>query len=302
MADSEKYYYLRLKEDFFEDDAVQILESMQDGYLYSNILLKLYLKSLKYDGKLMFNERIPYNATVLSTITRHQVGTVEKALSVFNELGLIEVLDNGAMYMLDIQNFIGKTSTEADRKRAYRERIEEEKQLLLGQMSGQIADECLPEIDIKKDIKKDVKKDIKRKSHEYEKKYSDDSFEMKCVQYLINSIRSEMPDAAIPDTDIKIDKWCDSIEKMVRLDIRSMDDIYNTLIFAREDSFWKPNIRSTSKFREKYETLYLQMKNKKTPQPKQPEPKQSKYNQYPQREYGVDKMAELERKLLNKGL
>lgn len=160
MADNEKYYYLRLKEDFFDDDAIQILESMPDGYLYSNILLKLYLKSLKFNGKLMFNERIPYNATVLGTITRHSVGTVEKALSIFKDIGLIEILDNGAMYMLDIQNFIGKTSTEADRKRSYRERIEKEKLELSGQMSGQISDKKAPEIEIEKEIDKEIEIDI----------------------------------------------------------------------------------------------------------------------------------------------
>ena len=44
MADNRKYYYLKLKEDFFDTDEMKILESMKDGYLYSNILLKLYLK------------------------------------------------------------------------------------------------------------------------------------------------------------------------------------------------------------------------------------------------------------------
>ena len=44
MADNRKYYYLKLKEGFFESEEIKILESMKDGYMYSNILLKLYLK------------------------------------------------------------------------------------------------------------------------------------------------------------------------------------------------------------------------------------------------------------------
>nr|DAK43094.1 MAG TPA: DnaD like replication protein [Caudoviricetes sp.] len=66
MADNQKYYYMRLKQDFFETEEMIILESMQDGYLYSNI-------------------------------------------------------------MLQIQNFIGKSSTEAERKRRYRDKIKLEK-------------------------------------------------------------------------------------------------------------------------------------------------------------------------------
>ena len=127
MADNQKYYYMRLKQDFFETEEMIILESMQDGYLYSNILLKLYLRSLKRDGKLMFNDTIPYSAEVLATVTRHSVGTIEKAMDVFQKLGLVEVMDDGAIYMLQIQNFIGKSSTEAERKKRYRDKIKLEK-------------------------------------------------------------------------------------------------------------------------------------------------------------------------------
>lgn len=133
MADNKKYYYLRLVDNFYDRDEMIMLESMPDGYMYSNILLKLYLRSLKNEGKLLFNDRIPYNSTMLANITRFPVGVIEKALKIFLELGLIEILDNGAIYMLDIQDFIGKSTTEADRKRNYRKRIEDEK-LRLGQM------------------------------------------------------------------------------------------------------------------------------------------------------------------------
>lgn len=140
--DNKKYYYMRLKEDFFDTDEMKLLEAMQDGYLYSNILLKMYLKSLKGNGKLMFNNAIPYNSQMIATVTGHQVGTVEKALEIFRQLGLIEVLESGAIYMIHIQNFIGKSNTEADRKRAYRKLIECEKNENLGQMSGQMSDKC----------------------------------------------------------------------------------------------------------------------------------------------------------------
>ena len=149
MADDNKYYYMRLKDGFFEEDAIKIIESMPDGYLYSNILLKLYLKSLKFSGKLMFNERIPYNPPVLATITGHQVGTIEKAIEIFRQLDLIEVLDNGAIYMLDIQTLIGRSSTEADRKREYRAKIEAEKAALL--TDGQMSRHFSPEIEIEKE-------------------------------------------------------------------------------------------------------------------------------------------------------
>lgn len=147
MSDNKKYYYLRLKDNFFDSDELKILESMKDGYLYSNILLKLYLRSLKNDGKLVVNDRIPYNAEMLASVTGHQIGTVKQALSIFKDLGLIDVLENGAIYMLDIQNFIGRGSSEADRKREYRQRIETDRTNV-----RQISDKNPPEIEIEKEI------------------------------------------------------------------------------------------------------------------------------------------------------
>lgn len=123
MADNKKYYYLKLKENFFDSDEMVLLESMPDGYLYSNILLKMYLKSLKFNGNLMVMGRIPYSPQMLATVLRHPVGVVEKALDIFKNLELISVLDSGAIYMRDIQNFVGKSSTDGDRKREQRKAL-----------------------------------------------------------------------------------------------------------------------------------------------------------------------------------
>ena len=87
MSDNRKYYYLKLKENYFDDDSIVLLESMQDGVLYSNILLKLYLKSLKHGGRLQLDEDIPYTAQMIATITRQQIGTVEESLADLFEAG-----------------------------------------------------------------------------------------------------------------------------------------------------------------------------------------------------------------------
>lgn len=131
MSDNKKYYYLRLKENFFDSEEMKIIEGMPDGYLYSNILLKLYLCSLKTDGRLMLGGKIPYSPEMISSVTGHPVGIVKQAISIFKELGLIEILDNGAIYITDIQNFIGKGSTEADRIREYRKKIADEGKALI---------------------------------------------------------------------------------------------------------------------------------------------------------------------------
>ena len=154
MADNRKYYFLKLKENFFDSDSIVLLEDMKDGILYSNILLKLYLKSLKNDGKLQLDEHIPYTAQMIATLTRHQVGTVERAIAVFQQLGLVEQLDCGLLYMTDIELMIGQSSTEGERKRAARRA---NKALLPPRTNGgHLSDIRPPEIEIKKEIEIDI--------------------------------------------------------------------------------------------------------------------------------------------------
>ena len=167
MADNKKYYYLKLKENFFDSDDMKLLQGMKDGYVYSDILLKLYLRSLRKEGRLMYRNIIPYTPDMIATITNHQVGTVEKAIKVLEQMGFIEILDNGAIYMTDIQNFIGQSSTEADRIRNYRKAINAEKTMVSEiesvtnditngvQMNGQMYDKSTPEIRDKSIEKRD---------------------------------------------------------------------------------------------------------------------------------------------------
>ena len=165
MADNRKYYYLKLKESYFDDDAIVLLESMPDGIFYSNILLKLYLKSLKNGGKLQLDEHIPYTAQMIATLTRQQIGTVERALEIFRQLGLVEQLDSGAFYMTDIELMIGQSSTEAERKRAAR--LENRALAQSRTNGGHLSDICPPEIEIEKEIDIEIEKEGERKTGFY---------------------------------------------------------------------------------------------------------------------------------------
>lgn len=155
MSDNKKYYYLKLKEDFFKNSDIQVLESLENGFLYSNILLKLYLMSLKDNGKLLFKDNIPYDSKMLSILTGHNIDVVEKAIRIFKEYGIIDILDTGEIYMLEIESLIGQTNTESERKARYRQKISEQKQLNLtdGTMSHKCPGQSLLEIEI--DIEKE---------------------------------------------------------------------------------------------------------------------------------------------------
>ena len=153
---------MRLKENFFNSPELIAVESMDSGYLYSNILLKMYLLSLRENGRLMAGA-IPYSPQMLSRATGHDVKTVEEAIQVFSDVGLIEVLDSGAIFMLDIQNFVGQSTTEADRKREYRDRIAAEKQAI-DNRPDKCPDKSTPYIE--SELKRERKTEIDNKGYE----------------------------------------------------------------------------------------------------------------------------------------
>jgi len=129
MANNKRYYFLKFKEDFFRDETIILLEDCKDGFLYSNILLKMYLLSLKHEGQLLLSQGIAYTPQMIATLTNHQVGTVEKALQIFAQLGLVEELTDGTLFMTNIQSLIGKSSTEGERKQRERAKFKENKLL-----------------------------------------------------------------------------------------------------------------------------------------------------------------------------
>ena len=53
MAENKRYYWLKLKEDFFSDDAIEWLE--EQGKEYCLFYLKLCLKSIRTNGILILN-------------------------------------------------------------------------------------------------------------------------------------------------------------------------------------------------------------------------------------------------------
>ena len=153
MAENRRFYYLKLKEGFYNSETMVVLENMPDGLLYSNLLLKMYLMSLKSGGILMLNDHLPHTIQTIATFTRHQIGTVERAIKVFMEFGLVEVLTDGAFCMTDIQLLIGQSSTEGERKKRERSRLKRQNLLPSGEVDicppmGPM-DKCPPILEIK---------------------------------------------------------------------------------------------------------------------------------------------------------
>lgn len=136
MSDNRKYYFLKVKENYFYSEEMKLIEAMDNGYIYSNILLKMSLLSLKNEGKLLFKDAFPYNNKMLSTILNHDIDHIEKSLKIFQNLELIKILPDKTIYMMQIEELVGHGSTEAERKSRYRTRIKEDECKQIGTKAG----------------------------------------------------------------------------------------------------------------------------------------------------------------------
>lgn len=135
-----KFYWLQLKEDFFEDDAISWLEEQEpNGRDYAYFYLKLCLKSLKTNGILIRNVGnilIPYDNKKLAELTKIDFDTVTVAMELLKRIGLVKILENGEIYVSQLENLIGSQSKGALKKQQQR------------MISGQKVDKCPPKIEI----------------------------------------------------------------------------------------------------------------------------------------------------------
>ena len=143
---SKRYFWLKLKEDFFQDDAIEWLEEQENGKEYCLFYLKLCLKALKDDGKLIRkvgNMLVPYTPEKLAEVTRTKVDTVMVAMNVLQRIGLVEYMDGErAYYIPQLQNMVGSESASrtAVKQKAYRER----KKLKMLQSGNENSNTVLP--------------------------------------------------------------------------------------------------------------------------------------------------------------
>lgn len=113
---SKRYYWLKLPEDFFDDETIQYIEEQDNGIAYTNFYLKLCLKALKTDGVLMRlvgEKYLPYDFASLARLTGTPVDTVRSALALFREIGLITVTDSQGIYLKQLSEMVGSETDKA---------------------------------------------------------------------------------------------------------------------------------------------------------------------------------------------
>lgn len=97
MTDNKRFYWLKLRRDFFKRHDIKILESMPQGKEYVLFYIKLLAESVDHGGELRFNETIPYTPDMLAAVTDTAPEVTGEALDNLKTLGLLNIADDGTM-------------------------------------------------------------------------------------------------------------------------------------------------------------------------------------------------------------
>ncbi|MBE6664051.1 MAG: hypothetical protein E7602_06065 [Ruminococcaceae bacterium] len=147
------FWWFKLRNNFFDDDKIKLLEKAPNGEKYIVFLFKLICKSIKTEGLLRYSEKLPYSPQMLADITNTDIDVVRSALVAFDELELVEVYKDGTYFIELVPNNTGKESESAARMRRIRKKQQEN---LLPSHCAHIVQHC----DVEKEKDKELELDI----------------------------------------------------------------------------------------------------------------------------------------------
>lgn len=192
-----KYYWLKLQKDFFKRHDIRIIETMENGKDYILFYLKLLCESTSHEGRLRFSDTIPYNESMLSTITNTNIDIVRNAIKIFEELHMIDILDDGTYFMNEVKKLVGSETEWARKKRNYRENanVQIESEDIKMVENGHLKDNVLNKKDVvRQEIEIEIEKEIelKKDNNNVQNVQNSNDFELQTLDLNTSSTLNEV--------------------------------------------------------------------------------------------------------------
>ncbi len=149
-----RYYWLKLKDDFFDKKLVKKMRKIAGGDTYIIIYLKMQLMSIRSEGIIKFEEIEGSLAEELALVLDEKVENVEVTLSILQKCKAIEQISENNFLLNEVLDCIGSESDSAERKRNQRKRDKE----ALNKCDN-VTNMSLPS-HVEKEIEKDIDIDI----------------------------------------------------------------------------------------------------------------------------------------------
>lgn len=153
-----RYYWLKLKDDFFNQKEIKRLRKIAGGDTYTIIYLKMLLVSLKNEGKIYFDGIEDDFASEIALELDEDEENVKVTLAYLRSKGLVEMNSEEEMTMQNIASLIGSETENAVRVRRHRQRkaLHCNDQVTLGKP--------IDNVEIEKEIEKEIDIEIYKPS------------------------------------------------------------------------------------------------------------------------------------------
>ncbi|MDJ1156020.1 phage replisome organizer N-terminal domain-containing protein [Macrococcus caseolyticus] len=183
MAKTKRYFWLKLKEDFFNQKEIKLLRKIAGGDTYTIIYLKLLLHSLKNDGKIYFDGLTDEFSEEVALEIDESVENVQVTMQFLQKKGLIafDTEHQDEFELTNIASMIGSETDKAAMMRRKRAREKEQKQLNGNNVTAELPDRYT-EIEKEKEI--DLEKEKEKTKRETTRPSSFDIFENGGYGYL----------------------------------------------------------------------------------------------------------------------
>lgn len=165
MADSKRYYWLKLPDDFFGSKRIKKLRNIAGGDTYTIIYLKMQLMAMKNGGMLEYTGLEPSFAEELALDLDEKPENVSVTVNFLLSCGLLETNDNKEFFVPYAVLNTGSEGASAKRVREYRSR----KALLGNTNETQVKQISNGEIEkeLELELEKDNRVKSKLKKHKY---------------------------------------------------------------------------------------------------------------------------------------
>ena len=117
---NKRYYWLKLKADFFNQKEIKMLRKIAGGDTYTIIYLKMLLMSLKNDGKIYFDGIADSMVEEIALEIDEDVENVQITFNYLQNKNLVEFCQDDEIEMSDISTMIGSESDKASMMRRLR--------------------------------------------------------------------------------------------------------------------------------------------------------------------------------------
>lgn len=162
--EAKKYYWLKLKENFFGEKEIKKLRRMAGGDTYTIIYLKMLLLSLRTYGRIYFDGVEDSFADELALQLDEETDNVKMTIMYLRKVGLLQEMSETEAFLTQIPECVGSETSKAELMRRKRQRDGNKVTEISNNVTTALplVTNCYPEIE--KEIKKEKDTKIERDS------------------------------------------------------------------------------------------------------------------------------------------